>query len=160
MNVGPSEIFAIYRILVPLPVVVESRIYGRVTLRVRTVDWPPFSIGIAETADGRQLWAQHFTDVGHGEHVLANGWRVPAGSFADRLALKLVSESRAEVVCWPCSSILFKTGCSKNLGPSSDAFYTWHKRPLYAPDVTSERLPCAPSLHESPPGLGRAQSAR
>lgn len=135
MNVGPNEVTAIYRILVPVPLTVESRIYGTVTLRVRTVDWPPFSIGLAETADGRQLWSPHFAEPGHGEYVLANGWRVPAGSFADRMAMRLVAEGRAEVVCWPCSSIELMTHNSKNLGPSPDAFYTWRSRPQYAPHV-------------------------
>ena len=65
-----------------------------------------------------------------------NGWRVPAGSVADRLAMRLVAEGRAEVVCWPCSSIELKTHYSKNLGPSPDAFYTWRSRPPYAPAVS------------------------
>ena len=131
VNGAGNEVSAIYRIIAPLPLTVESRIYGVVTLRVRTVDWPPFSIGLVEAPDGRQLWSQHFTEPGHGEYVFANGWKVAAGSFADRLALRLVSDGRAEVVCWPCSSVLLKTGHSKNIGRSPDAFYTWNSSPLY-----------------------------
>ena len=144
MNAATNEVYAIYRLLVPVPLTVESRIYGTVTLRIRTVEWPPFSIGLAESTSGQQLWFQHFTEPGHGEYVLANGWRVAVGTPADRLALKLVSEQRAEVICWPCSSIGLKTYYSKNLGPSPDAFYTWEQTKLGAQTCCALFAPTAP----------------
>lgn len=120
-----GECYAVYRLLVPPPVTVRWRGFTQ-TLRVRRVPWPPYGM-IEVLIDDRSAWTDHFKCGLHAEHVLANGWEVPApGPFAT-LMDRLVRDGLAEIVAGPHLPLtnLRMTPEQRAIWPCLDARYTY-----------------------------------
>jgi len=120
-----SECDAIYRLLVPPPVTVRWRCCTQ-TLRVRRNPYPPFGV-IELITDGGRTWADNFKSGLHAEHVLANGWRVPAPGVFDTFMARLVRNGSAEIVAGPHCAYLNQKMTSEQFSRlrELDARYTY-----------------------------------
>jgi len=119
------ETFAIYRLLVPLPVSVKWP-SGDQTFEAAEQAGPPF--GLLRITGPGSFKADHpFKSAAHVTHTLANGYKVTVPSVQHTFFARLVAEGRAAVVWGPHMQIYWLDSSITRGAPVVDAYYTFER---------------------------------
>lgn len=117
------EVYAIYRLLVPLPVSVDWP-SGRQTCSAVEIPGDMRARMVLTGPDHFET-SQNFSSVGHVHHTLGNGFKVRIPSVINNFLAKLVREGRAEVIWGPHVELYWLDSSIRMRGPVADAYHTF-----------------------------------